>query len=68
MILSCSPDFRTLLVARDARATDVHDGRFGEVVDLEALLRGVPVTCLGMPFYAGRGLTRSVAAVVSSEG
>ena len=23
----------------------------------EALLRGVPVTCLGMPFYAGRGLT-----------
>ncbi len=26
----------------------------------EALLRGVPVTCLGMPFYAGRGLTRDV--------
>lgn len=24
----------------------------------EALLRGVPVTVLGMPFYAGRGLTR----------
>ena len=23
----------------------------------EALLRGKPVTCLGMPFYAGRGLT-----------
>ena len=23
----------------------------------EALLRGLPVTCLGMPFYAGRGLT-----------
>ncbi len=23
----------------------------------EALLRGTPVTCLGMPFYAGRGLT-----------
>ena len=23
----------------------------------EALLRGIPVTCLGMPFYAGRGLT-----------
>ena len=23
----------------------------------EALLRGVPVTCLGMPFYGGRGLT-----------
>ena len=23
----------------------------------EALIRGVPVTCLGMPFYAGWGLT-----------
>ena len=23
----------------------------------EALMRGLPVTCLGMPFYAGRGLT-----------
>ena len=27
----------------------------------EALLRGVPVTCLGMPFYAGRGLTNDRA-------
>ena len=27
----------------------------------EALLRAVPVTCLGMPFYAGRGLTRDLA-------
>ncbi len=27
----------------------------------EALLRGKPVTCLGMPFYAGRGLTRDLA-------
>ena len=27
----------------------------------EALLRGVPVTCLGMPFYGGRGLTRDLA-------
>lgn len=26
----------------------------------EALLRGKSVTCLGMPFYAGRGLTRDV--------
>ncbi len=26
----------------------------------EALLRGKPVTCLGMPFYAGRGLTRDL--------
>ncbi|MCV2881419.1 capsular polysaccharide biosynthesis protein [Actibacterium sp. XHP0104] len=27
----------------------------------EALLRGVPVTCLGAPFYAGWGLTRDLA-------
>lgn len=27
----------------------------------EALMRGVPVTCLGMPFYAGRGLTTDLA-------
>lgn len=26
----------------------------------EALLRGIPVTCLGLPFYAGRGLTRDL--------
>ena len=26
----------------------------------EALLRDIPVTCLGMPFYAGRGLTRDL--------
>ena len=29
----------------------------------EALLRGKPVTCLGMPFYAGWGLTRDLAPV-----
>lgn len=28
----------------------------------EALLRGVSVTCLGMPFYAGRGLTNDLVA------
>ncbi len=27
----------------------------------EALLRGLPVTCLGMPFYAGHGLTTDLA-------
>ncbi|MEP2262945.1 MAG: capsular polysaccharide biosynthesis protein, partial [Paracoccaceae bacterium] len=26
----------------------------------EALLRGLPVTCLGMPFYGGRGLTNDL--------
>jgi len=29
----------------------------------EALLRGLPVTCLGAPFYAGWGLTRDLAPV-----
>ena len=29
----------------------------------EALLRGVPVTCLGVPFYAGWGLTRDLGPV-----
>lgn len=29
----------------------------------EALLRGVPVTCLGAPFYAGWGLTRALGPV-----
>jgi len=28
----------------------------------EALIRGLPVTCLGMPFYAGRGLTQDRVA------
>lgn len=28
----------------------------------EALLREIPVTCLGMPFYAGRGLTNDLVA------
>jgi capsular polysaccharide export protein len=29
----------------------------------EAILRGIPVTCLGVPFYAGWGLTRDLAPV-----
>lgn len=29
----------------------------------EALLRGVPVTCLGAPFYAGWGLTRDLGRI-----
>lgn len=31
-------------------------------IGFEALLRGIPVTCLGMPFYAGRGLTNDLVA------
>ncbi|WP_406736189.1 capsular polysaccharide biosynthesis protein [Thioclava sp. GXIMD4215] len=30
------------------------------LMGFEALLRGKPVTCLGMPFYAGWGLTRDL--------
>jgi capsular polysaccharide export protein len=31
------------------------------LLGFEALVRGLPVTCLGAPFYAGRGLTRDLA-------
>ena len=34
----------------------------------EALLRGVPVTCLGVPFYAGWGLTSDLGAVPDRRG
>ena len=34
----------------------------------EALLRGVPVTCLGAPFYAGWGLTRDLGPVPDRRG
>jgi capsular polysaccharide export protein len=33
------------------------------LLGFEALLRGVPVTCLGAPFYAGWGLTRDIGPV-----
>jgi capsular polysaccharide export protein len=33
------------------------------LLGFEALLRGVPVTCLGAPFYAGYGLTRDLGPV-----
>ncbi|MFN3938705.1 MAG: capsular polysaccharide biosynthesis protein [Gemmobacter sp.] len=32
-------------------------------IGFEALLRGMPVTCLGTPFYAGWGLTRDLGPV-----
>lgn len=32
------------------------------LLGFEALLRGVPVTCLGLPFYAGWGLTTDLGA------
>ncbi|WP_246020461.1 capsular polysaccharide biosynthesis protein [Aliigemmobacter aestuarii] len=33
------------------------------LLGFEALLRGIPVTCLGAPFYAGWGLTRDLGPV-----
>jgi capsular polysaccharide export protein len=33
------------------------------LLGFEALLRGLPVTCLGTPFYAGWGLTRDLAPI-----
>ena len=33
------------------------------LLGFEALLRGVKVTCLGAPFYAGWGLTRDLGPV-----
>jgi capsular polysaccharide export protein len=38
------------------------------LLGFEALIRGVPVTCLGAPFYAGRGLTRDLGPVPSWRG
>jgi capsular polysaccharide export protein len=38
------------------------------LLGFEALVRGVPVTCLGAPFYAGWGLTRDLAPVPSWRG
>ncbi|MFD1880948.1 capsular polysaccharide biosynthesis protein [Paracoccus pacificus] len=55
----------------DMVVTSANPARLLSVVDelwtltstfgFEALLRGVPVTCLGVPFYAGWGLTRDLA-------
>ncbi|WP_309668430.1 capsular polysaccharide biosynthesis protein [Tabrizicola sp.] len=33
------------------------------LLGFEALLRGIPVTCLGAPFYAGWGLTRDLGPI-----
>ncbi len=46
-----------------AAAIDAADAvwTISSTLGFEALLRGKPVTCLGMPFYAGRGLTIDLA-------
>ncbi|HMS93921.1 MAG TPA: capsular polysaccharide biosynthesis protein [Tabrizicola sp.] len=33
------------------------------LLGFEALIRGIPVTCLGAPFYAGWGLTRDLGSI-----
>lgn len=38
------------------------------LLGFEALVRGVPVTCLGAPFYAGWGLTRDLGPVPDRRG
>ena len=49
-------------------------GEVDEVVTMtstlgfEALLRGVPVTCLGAPFFAGWGLTKDLGPVPARRG
>ena len=53
------------LICRDTSAADLLDRvdrvwTMTSLMGFEALVRGVPVTCLGMPFYAGWGLTRDL--------
>jgi capsular polysaccharide export protein len=43
-----------------ARVDEVHT--LTSLTGFEALLRGIPVTCYGMPFYAGWGLTTDLTA------
>ncbi len=56
------------LVARHADPIELLDRSdlvftLTSTLGFEALLRGVPVTCLGTPFYAGWGLTRDLGDV-----
>lgn len=53
------------LVAENASAVDLIAGAervftLTSLLGFEALLRGIDVTCLGTPFYAGWGLTRDL--------
>ena len=54
-IIATNADAVDLLARVDSVWTMTSTLRF------EALLRGVPVTCLGAPFYAGWGLTTDIA-------
>ncbi|WP_373636488.1 capsular polysaccharide biosynthesis protein [Yoonia sp. BS5-3] len=44
-----------------AHVDEVHT--LTSLMGFEALLRGIPVTCYGQPFYAGWGLTQDIIAV-----
>jgi capsular polysaccharide export protein len=53
------------LIVRDASPADLIDAvdevwTITSLLGFEALIRGKRVTCLGMPFYAGWGLTRDL--------
>ncbi|MCB2093524.1 MAG: capsular polysaccharide biosynthesis protein [Rhodobacteraceae bacterium] len=53
------------LIVRDADAVALVEAAneiwtMTSLLGFEALIRGKPVTCLGMPFYAGWGLTRDL--------
>ena len=55
----------TLAGVSAAAALDLADEvwTMTSTLGFEALLRGLPVTCLGVPFYAGWGLTRDLGPV-----
>ena len=52
-----------------ARCLDVADAvhTISSLVGFEALLREIPVTCHGQPFYSGWGLTRDVSPVARRQ-
>ncbi len=56
-VVARATDPVALMIAVDAVWT------ITSLLGFEALLRGKPVTCLGMPFYAGWGLTTDLAVV-----
>ena len=56
-VVAHATDAARLLAAVDAVWT------MTSALGFEALLRGLPVTCLGTPFYAGWGLTRDLGKV-----
>jgi capsular polysaccharide export protein len=58
--------FADLVLAADVAAADVLDAVdrvevMTSLLGFEALLRGLPVACHGLPFYAGWGLTEDLA-------